>query len=169
MNSLAQLHADIDARIQAIRDSHSDWLCGLGCDNCCRRLAEIPLLTAAEWDWLRQGLAALPSEQLQEIDQNIAALLEHSSRPIVCPLLDRSARACRVYAHRPVACRTYGFYVQRDLGLYCNDIEARVAGGAWAEAVWGNQDVIDRRLCGLGDSRELTEWFVHWKKSGDMI
>lgn len=169
MNRLAQLHADIEARVQTIRDDHSDWLCGLGCDGCCRRLAEIPLLTAAEWDWLCEGLAALPPERLREIGQDIAALAEQPSRPIVCPLLDRSAGACLVYAHRPVACRTYGFYVQRDQGLYCKDIESRVAGGAWAEVVWGNQDAIDRRLCGLGDSRELTEWFLHWNKGGDTV
>jgi Fe-S-cluster containining protein len=114
-------------------------------------------------------LALLPSELLLEISKDIAALAEQSSRPIVCPLLDQSAGACRVYAHRPVACRTYGFYVQRDKGLYCKDIESRVAGGALAEVVWGNQDVIDRRLCDLGDTRELTEWFVRWKKDGDTV
>jgi hypothetical protein len=40
----------------------------------------------------------------------------------------------------------------------------RVADGAWAEVVWGNQDVIDRQLCGLGDTLELTEWFMRWKQ-----
>lgn len=169
MNTLPHLHADIDARVQLIRDDQPDWLCGLGCDGCCHRLAEVPLLTKAEWDWLWEGLAALPQEQFREIGQDIAALAEQPSRPIVCPLLDRSAGACRVYAHRPVACRTYGFYVQRDKGLYCKDIESRVAGGDWAEVVWGNQDAIDRRLCDLGDTRELTEWFMHKKKDADTV
>jgi Fe-S-cluster containining protein len=167
MNTLAQLHADIDTRVQAIRDDHPDWLCGLGCDGCCHRLAEVPRLTAAEWDWLREGLAELPPERLREIGQDIAALAGQPSRPIVCPLLDRSTGACQVYAYRPVACRTYGFYVQRDQGLYCKDIQSRVAGGAWAEVVWGNQDAIDRRLCGLGNTRELTEWFECWEKGED--
>jgi Fe-S-cluster containining protein len=167
MNTLAQLHADIETRVQTIRGDHPDWLCRMGCDGCCRRLAEIPRLTAAEWDLLREGLAALPSEQLPEIGRKIAALAGQALRPIVCPLLDQSAGACRVYAHRPIACRTYGFYVQRDKGLYCKDIESRVAGGAWSEVVWGNQDAIDRCLCGLGETRELTEWFVRWNKSGD--
>lgn len=169
MNTLPQLHADIEARVQLIRDNHSDWLCGLGCDGCCRRLAEIPLLTKAEWDLLWEGLTALPQEQLREISQDIVALAEQSSRPIVCPLLDQSAGACRVYAHRPVACRTYGFYVQRDKGLYCKDIESRVAGGDWAEVVWGNQEAIDRRLCGFSDTRELTEWFMRRKKDADTV
>lgn len=168
MNTLAQLHADIETRVQTIRGDHPDWLCRMGCDGCCRRLAEIPRLTAAEWDLLREGLAALPPEQLREIGRNIAALTGQTLRPIVCPLLDQSAGACRVYAHRPVACRTYGFYVQRDKGLYCKDIESRVAGGVWSEVVWGNQDAIDRRLHSLGNSRELTEWFVRWQKDGDM-
>ncbi|MGZ5601476.1 MAG: YkgJ family cysteine cluster protein [Methylobacter sp.] len=168
MNALTQLHTDIEARVQAIRDDNPDWLCRMGCDGCCRRLAEIPRLTAAEWALLQDGLAALPPEQLQEISRGIAALAEQASRPIVCPLLDQSAGACLVYAHRPVACRTYGFYVQRDLGLYCKDIESRVAGGALTEVVWGNQDAVDRRLCGQGDSRDLTEWFVLWKEGAEI-
>ncbi|EGW23806.1 YkgJ family cysteine cluster protein [Methylobacter tundripaludum] len=166
MNTLTQLHADIEARVGTIRDDNLDWLCRMGCDGCCRRLAEVPRLTAEEWDLLRDGLAALPPEQLLEIGRNIAALAEQSSRPIVCPLLDRSAGACQVYVHRPVACRTYGFYVQRDKGLYCKDIESRVADGGWAEVVWGNQDAVDRRLCGLGETRDLTEWFARWKEAG---
>jgi len=168
MNTLAQLHADIEARVSAIRDDNLDWLCRMGCDGCCRRLAEVPRLTAAEWDLLRDGLAALPPERLLEIGRNIAALAEQSSRPIVCPLLDRSAGACLVYVHRPVACRTYGFYVQRDQGLYCKDIQARVAGGALGDVVWGNQDAIDRRLGSLGETRDLTEWFARWKEVGGM-
>ncbi|MGZ5075940.1 MAG: YkgJ family cysteine cluster protein [Methylobacter sp.] len=165
MNTLTELHNDIDARVQAIRDNHADWLCGLGCDGCCHRLAEVPLLTSAEWDLLKQGLAALPPDTLREIGRDIAALAGQTERPIVCPLLDRATRACRVYAHRPVACRTYGFYVQRDKGLYCKDIEARVADGAWAGVVWGNQDAVDRHLGGLGDTRDLSEWFTRWQQS----
>lgn len=166
MNTLAQLHIDIDERVAVIRDGHPDWLCRRGCDGCCRRLAEIPRLTAAEWEWLREGLAALPPDELREIGRAIAELTEQPARPVVCPLLNRSAGACRIYAHRPVACRTYGFYVQRDKGLYCRDIELRVASGAWSEAVWGNHDAIDRRLCDLGEVRDLTEWFARWTEAG---
>lgn len=163
MNTLTLLHADIDSRVTAIRDDHPDWLCRMGCDGCCHRLAEIPRLTADEWDWLCKGLSALPPEQLSDIGKGIAALAEQTLRPVICPLLDQAAGACRVYEHRPVACRTYGFYVQRDKGLYCHDIEARVAEGAWADVVWGNQDVIDHRLLGLGNARDLTEWFADWE------
>lgn len=164
MHTIAQLHADIDARVRGIRDDHLDWLCQRGCDGCCRRLAEIPLLAEEEWALLREGLAALPPERLGEIGREIAALTDQTSRPIICPMLDRKEGACQVYAHRPVACRTYGFYVQRDLGLYCNDIESRVAAGELTNVVWGNHDAIDHSLRCLGDARELTEWFALWKE-----
>lgn len=159
---LARLHVDIDVRVQSIRADRSDWLCGKGCDGCCRQLADVPQLTLAEWDLLREGLAELPAARLQEIGRNMAALSGGRSRPITCPLLDLATGACPVYAWRPVACRTYGFYVQRDLGLYCHDIESRVADGALDDVVWGNHDAIDRRLSGLGEIRALTDWFGRW-------
>jgi len=158
--TLARLHADIAARVEAIRAAHPDWLCRRGCDGCCRRLAEMPRLTPAEWALLRQGLDALPPPQLDAVRQALRSLADDPSRPLVCPLLDRAAGACRVYVHRPVACRTYGFYVERDLGLYCRDIETRVASGQLAEVVWGNQDRVARGLRDLGEARDVTDWFA---------
>lgn len=162
MTTLTQLHADIDVRVQAIRGDRPDWPCGKGCDSCCRRLADVPQLTVSEWNLLREGLTDLPPERIQEIRVNMAALSNRRSHPIICPLLDLSTGACPVYTQRPVACRTYGFYVQRDLGLYCHDIETRVADGALIDVVWGNHDAIDHRLAGLGGIRSLTDWFECW-------
>jgi uncharacterized protein len=158
-NLLQQLHADIDARASAVRSDHPEWLCGKGCDGCCQRLAEVPQLTATEWALLREGLQTLPVAQLAEIRHKVAALAAHSPRPVVCPLLDAQSGACPVYAQRPVACRTYGFYVQRELGLYCRAIETQVADGLLGSVVWGNHDAVDRRLDMLGERRALTEWF----------
>ena len=166
MTTLTQLHDDIAERVEAIRGGRPDWLCGKGCDSCCRRLAEVPQLTSAEWDLLRDGLSGLPPERLQEIHSNMAALSSSPSRPITCPMLDLAAGICPVYAQRPVACRTYGYYVQRDKGLYCHDIESRVADGVLADVVWGNHDAVDQRLAGLGESRSLTEWFERWLGEG---
>ncbi len=162
MTTLAQLHADIDVRVQTIRGDRPDWLCGKGCDSCCRRLADVPQLTSAEWDLLREGLIDLPPERLREIRSNVAALTGQRSRPITCPLLDLASGSCPVYTQRPVACRTYGFYVQRNQGLYCHDIESRVADGTLGDVVWGNHDAIDHRLAGLGEIRALTDWFERW-------
>jgi Fe-S-cluster containining protein len=77
-------------------------------------------------------------------------------------MLDKSAGACRVYAYRPIACRTYGFYVQHQHGLYCQDIELLVKAGVLNNVVWGNQNTIERRLSRLGESKKLTEWFAEW-------
>ena len=159
MTVLTQLHIDIDERVANIRDNHQDWLCRMGCDLCCKRLAEIPSLTSAEWALLKEGIKTLSTEQFASLSQKMEALAVQTSRPVVCPLLDQSLGACSLYEFRPVACRTYGFYVQRDLGLYCNEIKAQVEQGALADVVWGNHDTIDRRLNALGDTRDLTEWF----------
>lgn len=156
---LVQLHQDIDTRVHAIRADHPDWLCGKGCASCCRRLAHAPLLTAAEWHLLEEGLATLPAERLQAISHAMAALADKQSGHVVCPMLDQTTNACLVYAHRPVACRSYGFYVQRHLGLYCGDIEALVAGDKLADVVWGNHDAVDQQLAGLGERRPVHEWF----------
>jgi Fe-S-cluster containining protein len=160
MNQLFQLHADIDARVQTIRDHQPQWLCGKGCGGCCRSLAAVPRLSAAEWRLLEEGLATLAPPQLQSIAARMAAIAGQNTPPLTCPLLDLSTDACPVYAQRPVACRTYGFYVQRDLGVYCPDIESQVAAGALADVVWGNHDVIDQRLAGLGESKTLDAWFA---------
>jgi len=164
MTTLAKLNVDIDTRVHSIRENRPDWRCGKGCDACCRLLAEVPQLTAAEWGLLRQGLAALAPEHLAQIGWDLATLAGQSTRPIVCPLLDQSIGACPVYAQRPVACRTYGFYVQRDKGLHCHEIETRVAAGALTDVVWGNHDAVNQRLAGLGETLALTEWFARWER-----
>ena len=128
----------------------------------------MPQLTASEWDLLRTGLEALSDERFREISRDMVALASQSTRPVVCPLLEQSTDACPVYAQRPVACRTYGFYAQRELGLYCGEIEAQVADGALADVIWGNHDAIDQQLKGLGESRPLTEWFKAWQDDEQM-
>ena len=161
MDALDRLHADIDARVHTIRIDAPDWPCAKGCDECCRRLAGVPVLTPAEWQRLRDSLARLSAEAQERIRHNVLALAAAApTAPIVCPLLDRDSGACPVYAARPTACRTYGFYVQRDGGLYCQTIEARVVDGDFADTVWGNQDAVDGILAGMGEARPMTTWFL---------
>lgn len=160
---LSRLNADIELRVLAIRAGHPEWPCGKGCASCCRRLADVPQLTAAEWSLLQEGLSTLPAERLAQISRDLMALAGRGEHPVVCPLLDLPTNACPVYAHRPVACRSYGFYVQRDKGLYCADIEAQVANGVVDDVVWGNHDAIDQRLAGLGEALPLTDWLARWE------
>lgn len=158
--TLHQLHAEIAQRVTAITREHPDWRCRKGCGNCCRQLARIPQLTQAEWTLLQQGLMDLPQAELAAVMRNIASQVTEA--PVTCPLLDLEQDACRIYVQRPVACRTYGFYVQRDKGLYCQDILQQVEQGEREDVVWGNQDGIDRHLSNLGETRALTDWFQDW-------
>lgn len=159
MTRLHEIHLTIDERVRSIRENHPDWLCSKGCDKCCRQLADIPRLTAGEWDLLKHGLATLPGERFEAVASAIDGLAKQSTRPVVCPILDHASGACPVYAQRPVACRSYGFYAQRDKGMYCEDIKVRVDAGDLADVVWGNHDAIDRALADIGEMRSLTEWF----------
>ena len=97
--------------------------------------------------------------QLRAVGTKISALSTGTRGPLTCPMLDQNSGACLVYIYRPVACRSYGFYVQRELGLYCGEIKTQVAEGGLADVVWGNHDAVDRDLASLGEVRPLTTWF----------
>ena len=153
--TLAALDAEVETRVAAIRADHPDWLCGKGCDACCRRLATLPQLTPPEAERLRAALAALPVAEVATIRRRLDALGPAPAAPVTCPLLDPQSGACPVYAARPLACRSYGFYVERDTGLYCTEIEACVATGAYAEVIWGHQGRLETRLAALGETRPL--------------
>ena len=79
--------------------------------------------------------------------------------PFTCPFLGQHDGACAVYSFRPIACRTYGFYVQRDKGLFCSRIEAQVDRGEFADVVWGNHESVDHQLSLVGPARSLVSWF----------
>lgn len=149
---LVSLQREIDARTREIAASHGAWPCRAGCDFCCRNLAEPPRLTRAEWQSVTEGLAQLPSSTRTEIQVRAG----HPSR--VCPFLDLEAGKCLIYEQRPIACRTYGFYVERDRGLYCKQIEQRVAAGEMADVVWGNVAGVESRRQEIGDKIALSDW-----------
>ena len=79
-------------------------------------------------------------------------------RPVVCPLLDTSTGACLIYEARPVACRTYGFYADRNQVLGCRRIEA--LGDDRPEIVWGNHAAIEERLRALGPEAPIYEYLA---------
>jgi Fe-S-cluster containining protein len=153
---LRVLHGEIDARARALRQAHGDWPCGRGCDACCRSLAGEPRVTRAEFELLSAGVAQLPLGVQQTIEERVTAMT--LSGPVVCPWLDRGTRECLVYQQRPIACRSYGFYVERDRGLYCRAMEAAVERGEFADAVWGNAEGVTGRAAALGESKPWREW-----------
>jgi Fe-S-cluster containining protein len=156
---LLAIYDDVERRARATSEEHAWWPCRRGCDTCCHRLAEIPRLVRAEWELLREGLDLLAPDVRAEVDRRIEALaaLEREGtlpRHVVCPMLDETEGACRVYAQRPGACRTYGFYVERGIGLHCGMITEAVAGRPADEArvVWGNAEGVDYALARLDDA-----------------
>jgi len=155
---LEVLQADVEARCGATRAAYPDWPCRKGCDRCCRSLAKVPEATAAEWQLVELSFGSLPADLRSEIERRIDDL-RCQGAPFTCPFLDREAGDCLVYESRPIACRTYGYYVEREAGLYCGEIAALVQGGEADSVVWGNQCAIDARLDELGPRIPVTAHF----------
>ena len=150
----------VQGRAEATRQAYPSWPCRLGCDDCCRSLAKLPELNPLEWREVERGVAELPAPVREAVEQRITAAAGRADTgPYVCPFLDPAAGACLIYAHRPVACRTYGYYVDsRGVGLYCDEIRQREEGGEFAAAVWGNQDAVEARLDALGPRVSFAVW-----------
>ena len=177
---LLAIYDDVERRARATSETHAWWPCRRGCDTCCRRLADVPQLVRAEWELLEEGLAALAPEVRSAIVARIRAL-DTAERPrhVTCPMLDEQEGACLVYAHRPGACRTYGFYVERELGLHCALVTDAVAQHeahhddteASEPVVWGNQGGVDYALARLAETDAaplpLTAWLRSSTSSSD--
>ena len=155
MAGLYQIQEAVRLRAQEITDTYAEWPCRKGCDDCCRNLASIPQVTSPEWELLAAALDALPLEVAEGVRQRIR---ENAGRPrpVSCPLLDTRTGSCLVYQARPVACRAYGFYAERQYVLGCARIETLAGEGHGV--VWGNHTALEERLQGLGTQAKLSEW-----------
>ena len=154
---LGALHVRIAARSASLRDEYPFWPCAEGCDHCCRTLPSLPVVTAAEWQALREALTALPGPERADVERRI--LDANGKGPLPCPLLDEKRGMCRVYEARPIVCRTYGFYTDWDAGLYCHKVATAVAqNGAAETVVWGNGEAISYDMKELGETRTLDAW-----------
>jgi uncharacterized protein len=158
--ALQALYTDIEARTSGICSSQIDWPCRKGCDHCCRHLADVPCATKEEWQQAWISLKSLAPEAQKDIAARIAQLAVSSGKPIVCPFLEQESGSCTIYEARPTACRIYGFYVERDQGLYCYKIQSRLEEGSYQQVVWGNAESIDARLQQIGPQIDLLSWWT---------
>ena len=174
---LLAIYDDVERRARVTAGENAWWPCKRGCDLCCRRLADVPQLVRAEWELLQEGLGALAPDVRAGVDARIADLAGAARegrlpRHITCPMLDEREGACLVYGHRPSACRTYGFYVERGVGLHCEMITDAVATRPEAGAIgWGNQESVDYALARLSGvaaaAAPLTSWAASSSPGGE--
>ncbi|MBN1205702.1 MAG: YkgJ family cysteine cluster protein [Myxococcaceae bacterium] len=160
--TLEELYRRLDARAVATAEGRDWWPCRKGCDHCCRHLADPLPITALEWEVLWEGFLRLPPEIQAEVRAHVEELRRSGARrPYTCPFLDREVGACRVYAHRPMACRSYGFAVSRGQGLWCHFLIEKLQEHGEGEIVWSNQDALEETLARLaGPPVTFFEWFA---------
>lgn len=109
----------------------------------------------AEWASVEEGLRALADGAQREIRLRMD---EVQGPPYVCPFLDLEVGQCRIYEHRPLACRMFGFYVEREGGRYCEIIRDKVARSELREVVWGNHEAVEVVANRMGERVDLREW-----------
>ena len=157
MSRLYQIQEQVRRRTDEIAAAHWDWPCRKACDECCRSLAAVPLVSEAEWRAIGEAIAALPAT----LAEMVRARIRESAgmtRPVVCPLLDVDGGLCLIYEARPVACRAYGFYAGREGVRGCSRIEA-VSREA-PDVIWGNHAALEASLGALGRAAELHVWLA---------
>src|SRR5690348_1258614 len=118
VTSLHQIQNAVGVRAGEIASTHANWPCRKGCDECCRHLASAPRVSREEWRSIAAALDALPADAAEGARRRIANS-GGMAGPVVCPLLDTASGTCLIYEARPVACRAYGFYAEREYVLGC--------------------------------------------------
>ncbi len=113
-------------------------------------------MTEEEWVLLREGIEALENTVKKSV---YAAIDDMTDETRVCPMLEQARGACRVYAHRPASCRSYGFYLLGGDGLWCEKIEALHDQEMPPGLIYGHQIALERSLeRAFGPKRTLTQW-----------
>lgn len=168
---LLQIYTSIDERVSSVHEQSSPlaWPCMRGCDGCCYRLSDVPLITNAEWDMLAQSIRNVP-EHFSRFAAGIHRLAQHEQNAersvVACPFIapdDGASRpgSCLVYEGRPAACRSYGYFAERHDVLGCEDV---LTHAVQMNVVWGNQTALQRELDAVSSSMLPRQSLVAWWK-----
>jgi len=96
-----QLAAKVDAFHQRVRERYPGALrCEVGCSACCHQHLSV---VTSEFQRVAEAALALPEPAQRALRERLAAGRDDDR----CVLLD-DAGACRVYAARPMICRSHG-------------------------------------------------------------
>ena len=112
------------------------------------------------------AVASLPAPVQVTIKRRIDSLLQQIaeqalSSAVVCPYLNEQEGACWIYDSRPIACRTYGFFVARDHDQYCEKIESEVNTRHDDGIIWGNAEAIRHEAERISGMPVLFEQHYH--------
>ncbi len=97
MSRLGELHAKVDAFFARVEARHGDDMeCRTGCSDCCHvRLT----ITGVEAAAIRAEVAGWPADRRRAVGE--------AGPADRCAALDAGGR-CRIYAARPIVCRSHG-------------------------------------------------------------
>ncbi len=110
VSRLPELHAKVDAFFaRAVARHGDDMQCHTGCSDCCRvRLT----ITGVEAAAIRDEIARWPAAQRRALAAPEAGADAGADR---CAALDDAGR-CRIYAARPIVCRSHGVPIRMRRG-----------------------------------------------------
>jgi len=151
MSTINNLKHSIQTTIDNILLQYNNWPCNKGCDYCCNNIEHMPYLTIEEIEMLNEGIKLLDKHVIENIKVKIKNLNEHFTH-FKCPFISSEGH-CLVYDHRPIACRTYGFYISninKSKGLFCYKIQELESSNKLNHIIWGNYNVISTQLESMG-------------------
>ncbi len=165
----------------ARQTSPGEIACRAGCFGCCIGLFEISLAEAA---LVRSGVAALPEAVRTDVLERARRIVSESARAFpgdvtrglldperteaaddayfeivadrACPMLELPSGRCRIYASRPITCRTYGFAWAKDGAVIHPPCGLNLPGASNERQLAASVDIgrIDE---GLDVAREIAE------------
>jgi Fe-S-cluster containining protein len=113
VSRLDELHAKVDAFFARVEARHGDDMqCRTGCADCCRVRLTVTSVEAAAIRALVAGWPAARRRALAAATDDDAAEDAAEDR---CAALDEAGR-CRIYAARPIVCRSHGVPVRMRRG-----------------------------------------------------